>query len=273
VNRLLRRPERRATDALVPLESLPPGSGFALEIGLPGHLDKVRYRAFARRAPRENEIELRIRSAGLNFKDVLKVLGLLDKTALDGTHYGDTLGMEACAVVTAVGPGVTGYRVGDEIVTLVAGCLASHLTVRTDQLLAVPRPSRMTAAEGATVPIAFMTAWYGLTEAARLRRGETVLIHAGAGGVGMAAIAVARWIGATIFATAGSREKRELLLGLGVARVWDSRSLEFVDGIREATGGRGVDVVLNSLSGEAMERSFEALAPLGLRPQRELHLA
>ena len=144
-----------------------------------------------------------------------------------------------------------------------AGSLASHLTIRTDQLLSAKRPAGMSAAQGATIPIAFMTAYYGLVEAARLRPGEKVLIHAGAGGVGMAAIAVAKWIGAEIYATAGSAEKRDLLLSLGVSRVWSSRTLEFVDGIREATAGRGVDVVLNSLSGEAMERSFEALAPLG----------
>jgi NADPH:quinone reductase-like Zn-dependent oxidoreductase/acyl carrier protein len=263
VHRLMRRPELRGKDELVPLANLGREAAFSLEIAVPGSLEKVRYREVPRVAPGENEIELRIRSVGLNFKDVLKVLGFLSKTALDGTHYGKSLGMEASAVVTAVGPGVTGYKVGDEIITLVAGCFGSHVTVRTDQLLSVPRPKTMSAPEASTIPIAFMTAYYGLTEAARLQAGETVLIHAAAGGVGMAAIQVAKWIGAKIFATAGSQEKRDRLLELGVERVWDSRSLEFVDGIREATDGRGVDVVLNSLSGEAMERSFEALAPLG----------
>jgi acyl transferase domain-containing protein/NADPH:quinone reductase-like Zn-dependent oxidoreductase/acyl carrier protein len=263
VHRLQRRGEQRDAQATVPLATLASGTAYRLEIGASGSLEQLRYAEFERRAPGENEIELKIRSTGLNFKDVLKVLGLMPKSAFEGTHYGGSLGMEASAVVTAVGPGVTGYAVGDEIVTLVAGCLASHVLVKTDQLLSLPRPTGLTAAQGATIPIAFMTALYGLVEAARLRRGETVLIHAGAGGVGMAAIAVAKWIGATIFATAGTPEKRDLLLSLGVSRVWSSRTLEFVDGIREATNGRGVDVVLNSLSGEAMERSFEALAPLG----------
>ena len=263
VHRLMRRPERRAAEQLARVAELGRDPSYRLEIPAPGHLDKVRYAEVPRRPPGQDEIELRIRAVGLNFKDVLKVLGLLDRSALAGTHYGQTLGMEASAVVTAIGPGVTGYAVGDEIITLVAGCLASHVTIRTDQLLSLPRPAHISPAEGATVPIAFMTAYYALTEAARLRRGETVLIHAAAGGVGMAAIQVARWLGATIYATAGSPEKRAMLLGLGVAQVWDSRSLEFVDGLREATGGRGVNVVLNSLSGEAMERSFDALAPLG----------
>ncbi len=263
VHRLRRRPEPRSGDDLVAIKDLEHDPAYALEITVPGSLEKVRYQELPRRAPVENEIELRIRAVGLNFKDVLKVLGLLSKQDLVGTHCGQTLGMEASAVVTAVGPGVTGFAVGDELITLVAGCLGSHITVRTDQLLALPRPSTISPTEAATIPVTFMTAYYALNEAARLRRGETVLIHAGAGGVGMAAIQVARWLGATIFATAGSPEKRALLLDLGVAQVWDSRSLEFVDGIREATQGRGVDVVLNSLSGEAMERSFEALAPLG----------
>ena len=263
VQRLARRAENRGDDVLVPLAGLGRKAAYGLVVPVPGRLDRVRYAEQPRTAPKENEIELHIRAVGLNFKDVLKVLGVLSKESLAGTHYGMTLGMEAAAVVTAVGPGVTGYRVGDEIITLVAGCLASHVTVRIDQLVSVPRPAALSPGDAATIPIAFMTAYYGLQEAARLRRGETVLIHAAAGGVGMAAIQVARWIGARIFATAGSAEKREQLLALGVERVWDSRSLEFVDGVREATGGRGVDVVLNSLSGEAMERSFDALAPLG----------
>ncbi len=263
VHRLRRRPERRSGDDLVAVANLDRDPAYALEITVPGSLEKLRYRELPRRAPGVQEVELRIRAVGLNFKDVLKVLGLLSKQDLAGTHCGQTLGMEASAVVTAVGPGVTGFKVGDELIALVAGCLGSHITVRTDQLLALPRPSTMSAPEAATIPVTFMTAYYALHEAARLRRGETVLIHAGAGGVGMAAIQVARWLGATIFATAGSPEKRAMLLDLGVARVWDSRSLEFVDGVREATQGRGVDVVLNSLSGEAMERSFDALAPLG----------
>jgi acyl transferase domain-containing protein/NAD(P)-dependent dehydrogenase (short-subunit alcohol dehydrogenase family)/acyl carrier protein len=263
VHRLMRRSEPRAAETLVPLTELGREAAYRLEIGVTGSLEKVRYAEVPRRAPGENEIELRIQAVGLNFKDVLKVLGMLSESTLEGTHYGSALGMEASAMVVAVGPGVTEYSVGDEIVALVAGSLASHLTIRTDQLLSAKRPAGMSAAQGATIPIAFMTAYYGLVEAARLRPGEKVLIHAGAGGVGMAAIAVAKWIGAEIYATAGSAEKRDLLLSLGVSRVWSSRTLEFVDGIREATAGRGVDVVLNSLSGEAMERSFEALAPLG----------
>ena len=263
VHRLVRRSESTGRDTLLPVADLDHEPAYRLEIPVPGSIDKVRYREVPRRAPGPNEVELAIRSVGLNFKDVLKVLGVLTKATLDGTYCGETLGMECTAVVTAIGPDVTAYAVGDEVVAMIAGCLGSHVTIDLDRLRAVPRTSGISAQDAATVPVAFMTAYYGLVEAARLRKGETILIHAGAGGVGMAAIQVARWIGATIFATASSPEKRDLLISLGVSRVWDSRSLAFVEGVLEATDGRGVDVVLNSLSGEAMERSFEALAPLG----------
>jgi hypothetical protein len=148
VHRLHRRTEKRAADATVPLATLEAGTAYRLEVGASGSLEKVRFAEFARRAPGENEIELKIRATGLNFKDVLKVLGVMPKIAFEDTHYGGSLGMEASAVVTAVGPGVTGYAVGDEIITLVAGCLASHVLVKTDQLLALPRPAGMSAAEG-----------------------------------------------------------------------------------------------------------------------------
>ena len=143
VHRLRRRPEARGTGDLVAVDGLGYDPAYSLDIAVPGSLEKVRYKEWSRRLPGENEVELRIRAVGLNFKDVLKVLGLLSKQDLEGTHCGQTLGMEAAAVVTAVGPRVTGYKVGDELITLMAGCLGSHVTVRTDQLLSLPRPSHI----------------------------------------------------------------------------------------------------------------------------------
>ena len=109
----------------------------------------------------------------------------------------------------------------------------------------------------------FLTAYYALAEVARLRRGERVLIHSAAGGVGLAAVQVAQWLGAEIFATAGNDEKRDFLRGLGVRHVMDSRSVQFANDIRALTGGQGVDVVLNALDGEALRKSFALLAPYG----------
>jgi phthiocerol/phenolphthiocerol synthesis type-I polyketide synthase C len=112
------------------------------------------------------------------------------------------------------------------------------------------------------VPVAFLTAYYGLVSCARMRRGEWVLVHGGAGGVGLAALQIAKLKGARVIATAGSREKRALVKALGAEHVLDSRSLAFVDEVRAITGD-GVDIVLNSLFGEAMERSLNALRPFG----------
>ena len=127
----------------------------------------------------------------------------------------------------------------------------------------MPMPEGMDFAAGATVPVAFLTVAYALGHLARLGRGETVLVHGGAGGVGLAAIQYALARGAVVYATAGSDAKRALLRRLGVDAVLDSRSLDFADEVLRLTGGAGVDVVLNSLSGEAMERSLGLLRPFG----------
>jgi NADPH:quinone reductase-like Zn-dependent oxidoreductase/acyl carrier protein len=135
--------------------------------------------------------------------------------------------------------------------------------VRTTAEAIAHKPERLTFEEAATVPTTFFTAYYALCELARLRRGERVLVHGAAGGVGIAAIQLARHLGAEVFATAGSREKREFVRLLGADHVFDSRSLAFADEIRERTQGAGVDIVLNSLAGEAMVRSIDTLRPFG----------
>ena len=152
-------------------------------------------------------------------------------------------------------------RVGDLVMCVATGAFAS--TVVTDAALAVRVPASLTPEAAATVPIAFLTARYALAELAKLSPGQRVLIHAGAGGVGMAAIQVARRAGAEIFATAGSPHKRQLLASLGVAHVMDSRSVGFADELMARTGGEGVDVVLNSLAGEFIPKSLGVLRPGG----------
>ena len=122
----------------------------------------------------------------------------------------------------------------------------------------------MNAEDAAGLPVAFLTAYYGLHRLARLRRGERVLIHAAAGGVGLAAVQLVQRQGAEVFATAGSPAKRELLRKMGVQHVMDSRSLAFADQILEATNGEGVHVVLNSLAGDFIPASIRTLAAGGL---------
>ncbi len=264
VARLHRKPDLLKRDETpVPATILGHDPCFRLDTGAGGSFDRLRLVETARRAPAAGEVELAVLSAALNFKDVLKVLGVLPKKAYENTFFGTTLGMEAAAVVTAVGEGVTRFAVGQRVVAALPDCLASHVTIAEDRLFALDLSADVSGAEGRDHPVAFMTAYYALHELARLRRGERVLIHAATGGVGLAAIQIARWIGAEIHATAGSPAKREHLRALGVTHVHDSRSLAFAEEIRAATGGRGVDVVLNSLSGETFQATLGLLAPFG----------
>ena len=177
-----------------------------------------------------------------------------------GMYPGDPgpLGGECAGRVVAVGPGVSHLRPGDEVLAVAGGSFASQVIAKA--AFVQPRPPGMSAEEGAAFPIAYLTAEFCLGHLARMRAGERVLIHAAAGGVGMAAVRLAQRAGAEVFATAGSPRKRELLRSMGVAHVMDSRTTAFAEAILAETSGAGVDIVLNSLSGDQIEASFKALA-------------
>ena len=232
-----------------------------LALGQQGSIDSLEWRVEDRGAPAEGEIEIEVVAAGLNFRDIMWAQGLLPEEALEDGFAGPTLGMECSGVVVRTGPGCARFREGDRVIAFAPSCFATHVCVHENAVAPLPEGVDLTAA--ATIPTTFLTAWYGLVELAHLARGETVLIHGGAGGVGLAALQIAAARGAQVIATAGSPAKRELLRQLGAAHVFDSRSLSFADDVMQATGGRGVDVVLNSLFGEAMERSIEVLKPFG----------
>jgi NADPH:quinone reductase-like Zn-dependent oxidoreductase/acyl carrier protein len=220
-----------------------------LEIVDRGTASGVAVRPCRRQAPGAGEVEIEVRAAGLNFRDVLNVMGLRDDEG--------PLGGEGAGIVTAVGEGVTDLRAGDEVVAITRGGLGSHAIALPG--LALKKPRAVDFATAAASPFAFLTARYALEVIGRMKRGERVLIHAAAGGVGMAAVELARRAGLEIFATAGSPAKREYLQSLGIERVYDSRSLAFADEIRLATDGEGVDLVLNSLTGGAIEASLGLL--------------
>lgn len=205
----------------------------------------------ARRAPGAGEVEIAVEATGLNFKDVLNALGM---------YPGDPgpLGGECAGVVERVGEGVFHVKPGDRVMAVAAGSFASHVIARAT--LVQPLPDTMPFEEGAAFPIAYLTAHFCLEHVARVRAGDRVLVHAAAGGVGMAAVLLALRAGAEVFATAGAPWKRELVRALGVTHVFDSRAPAFVDEILRATDGRGVDVVLNSLTGEMLDASFRVLA-------------
>ncbi|MEO0530090.1 MAG: SDR family NAD(P)-dependent oxidoreductase, partial [Planctomycetota bacterium] len=222
-----------------------------------GSFDGLAYEPTDRVAPGEGQVEIEVHATGLNFSDVLKALGLYPGIR-------DTvvpLGIEASGVVTAVGQGVAHLKVGDEAMGVLPYAFASHAT--TAAYAMVLKPTGISHEEAATIPIVFLTAHHALVRLAQLDAGERVLIHAAAGGVGLAALQIAQHLGAEVFATAGSDEKRDLLRSLGVRHVMDSRSLDFVNEVREATDGEGVDVVLNSLPGEAIDASLGLLRAYG----------
>lgn len=231
-----------------------------LEIGQQGSFDSLKWAPSIRRAPDPDEVEIEIRAAGLNFRDVMWAQGLLPEEALEDGFAGATLGMECAGVVCRAGA-ASGRKAGEEVIAFGPACFATHATIPARAV--APLPAGTSFDTAAAVPTIFITAQYGLVELANLRSDETVLIHGGAGGVGLAAIQIARRIGARIIATAGSPAKRRLLRALGADAVFDSRSLAFADQVMAATGGEGVDVVLNSLFGEAMERSLGCLRPFG----------
>lgn len=232
-----------------------------LEVGQIGLLDSLAWRRVGRPELKPQDIEIEVAAAGLNFRDVMWSLGLLPEEALENGFTGPTIGMECAGVVVATGSGVTAFKPGDRVVAFAANAFASHVTVGARMAAKIPDDVPFESA--ATLPVAFLTAYYALVRLAQLRGGETVLIHGGAGGVGLAALQIAKLRGAIVIVTAGNADRRALLRSLGADHVLDSRSLAFVDEVRAITQDAGVDVVLNSLAGEAMIRSIDCLKPFG----------
>lgn len=240
-------------------ESLAPPAGapaWRLDTETPGSLDSLRLlpAAEARRPLAAGEVRIALRAAGLNFRDVLITLGMYPG--------GARIGAEGAGVVLETGPGVTALAPGDRVMGLVQGTLGPVAV--TDHRLLTPVPAGWSFAQAATVPVAFLTAYHGLYDLAGLRPGESLLVHAATGGVGQAAVQLARHGGSQVFGTA-SPGKWETLReqGLTRERIASTRTLDFEEGFRRATGGRGVDVVLNSLAREFTDASLRLLAPGG----------
>ncbi|MDI3284904.1 type I polyketide synthase [Polyangium sp. 15x6] len=237
------------------------GRPYRLEITEPGVLERLCLRRMERRPPGPGEVEIEVEAAGLNFLDVLLALGVLPDDVAGSSKRGPRLGGECAGRIVALGEGVQDLTIGQEVIALATSAMSTHVTA--SRLLVAPKPAGFSWEAAAALPIVSLTAYYSLAHVARLRKGERVLIHAGAGGVGMAAIQWARHVGAEIFATAGSPQKHALLTSLGVHHVMDSRSTSFVNDVERITKGEGVDVVLNSLSGELLEASFGLLRDHG----------
>jgi len=241
--------------------SAPSDARYRLDFHVPGKLRNLLWIAQDEHPLQENQVEVATRATGLNFRDVMYLMGLLPDEAVEKGFAGASLGLEFSGVVTRVGGKVNTLSPGDAVMGFGGSCFASHVVTRADALERIPEGWTFEAA--ATVPTVFLTVYYALKKLADLQEGERVLIHGAAGGVGIAAIQLARRLGAEVFATAGSDEKRDFVALLGADHVFDSRSLSFADDVLAASGGEGVDVVLNSLAGEAMRRSLDVLKPFG----------
>ncbi|MFE9009471.1 SDR family NAD(P)-dependent oxidoreductase [Streptomyces sp. NPDC007875] len=204
----------------------------------------------------EGEVRLSVRAMGVNFREVLVALDMVP-----GEDRPE--GGEAAGVITEIGPGVTGFSVGDRVMGLVTGAYAGPVAVADHRTLA-PLPVGWTFAQGAAAPVAFLTAYYGLTDLGGVRPGDRVLIHAAAGGVGMAAVQIARHLGAEVFATAHPTKWRDVRAGgVDPSHLASSRTTRFEDDFRPALGGHGIDVVLNSLAGEFIDASLRLTAEGG----------
>jgi acyl transferase domain-containing protein/NADPH:quinone reductase-like Zn-dependent oxidoreductase/acyl carrier protein len=235
--------------------------GYGLSLRDPGMSHRLVWEPQEVRAPEAGEVLVAVRAAALNYRDVMLATGLIPDDQPVPNSAGPALGLEGAGEVVAVGAGVTGFQPGDRVFGSGIGWFSSHVSVRAEQLGHIP--AGMAFTEAATLPAVFLTAQYSLERQARLRPGERVLIHGAAGGVGLAALQYARLSGAAVVATAGTPAKRALLHMLGVKHVLNSRDLRFAEDVKELTGGQGVDVVLNSLSGEAISRGLECLRPGG----------
>ena len=224
-----------------------------LEKPATGVLEDLKLAPMSRRSPEEGEVEIAVHAAGLGFRDIMNALAMRADP--------DPLGSECAGRVVAVGEGVDHLFPGDAVMAVSKGGMSSYVT--TDARFVVPLPDGLGMVEGAALPTAFLTAHYALNHVGKIKSGDWVLIHAAAGGVGMAAVQLALNAGALVVGTAGNEKKRSYLESIGVEHVYDSRSLDFADQIFALTKGRGVDLVLNSLSGEFISKSLSALAPGG----------
>ncbi|KJY41858.1 hypothetical protein VR41_10550, partial [Streptomyces sp. NRRL B-1568] len=244
---------RSTTADGLPVPAHDDASPWRLDFAATGTLDSLYVADFPEAAEplAEGQIRVAIRAAGVNFRDVMNVLGM---------YPGDAgrLGLEAAGVVVETGPGVTRFAVGDRVMGLFSGAFGPLAVV--DNRLVSKMPSHWTFAEAAAAPVVYLTAYYALVDLAALSSGESILIHAAAGGVGMAAIQLARHLGAEVYGTASPGKWDSVKeFGLDADRMANSRTLDFEQRFLDATGGRGMDVVLDSLAREFVDASLRLL--------------
>ena len=242
---------------------VPAGEDTAYRLCLdnPGQVAGLQMKTYEPGTLGPRDVEIEVAAAALNFRDVMVTLGLLPALAYERSALGREVGMEASGTVLGVGTEVRNCRVGDHVAFIRGGSIANRVVV--DEHLVFTKPDHLGMEAAASCLSVYVTAYYALVHLARLRKGQRVLIHSAMGGVGQAAIALARHVGAEIYATAGSQGKRDQLVAMGVRGAFDSHSFDWYDELMAATGGEGVDVVLNSLAGRHVPLCLQALRPAG----------
>ena len=232
-------------------------TSYKLSQSTAGSIENLHFVSEQEPQPAPDEVVLRVRAAGLNFRDVMTALGMLE----DPSRRPPSFGWECVAEVTARGDQVSHVDAGDLVMGMMPAAMAGYVTAKAE--LVVRKPDQLSIEEAATLPVAFLTAYLGLVIRGGMSAGDHVLIHNATGGVGLAALQLAQDAEAEVFATAGSSDKRALLREMGVLHVMDSRSPDFAEEIMETTDGKGMDIVLNTLSGPGMTASLAVLAPHG----------
>jgi NADPH:quinone reductase-like Zn-dependent oxidoreductase/SAM-dependent methyltransferase len=234
-----------------------PDRPLTLDIAVPGLLDTLRF-IDDPTGPMQlppDYVTIDVRAVGLNFRDIMVSMGQL----VDGF-----LGCECSGIVTEIGSEVTHLKVGDRVCAWTMGGYSN--SVKNPAKLVQRIPDNMEFVTAAAIPVVYCTAYYALVDQARIRKGESILIHAAAGGVGQAAIMMAQFYGAEVFVTVGTKQKKEHIMatyGIPESHIFSSRNLSFAEGIKRQTAGKGVDVILNCLSGEALKASWSIIAPFG----------
>ena len=233
---------------------------FTVTMKAPGVIDRLNLYEAPIADLAENEVRIKVAAVGLNFRDVMAVTGLLPEEAETEPAW-QNLGLEVAGEITEVGAKVTDFQVGDRVMGMGRNCLQRYLVLPAAKLVRLY--DELAFEKAVTVPSAFATAYHALHRVGRLAQGERVLVHVATGGVGLAAVQMAKAVGAEIFATAGSDRKRQILRDMGVDHVMNSRSLDYADEIMALTNGKGVDVILNSLPGAHIVKGLDLLAPYG----------
>jgi NADPH:quinone reductase-like Zn-dependent oxidoreductase len=254
-NEMLADQYQTPSPVLLPFKQ--PNRPLKLEIGVPGMLNTLQFvdDLDGTNPLAADQIEIKVVASALNFVDIMIAMGQVPDTML---------GAECSGIVTRIGENITNFKVGDRAMTWGLGYHATN--ARNPGIMFQSVPDDTTFEEAASIPVVYCTSYYAFFDAARLQKGETVLIHSAAGGVGQSAIILAQFIGAEIFATVGSEEKKQLIMsqyGIPDDHIFDSRNLSFGKGIKRMIKGRGVDVVLNSLAGDGLRESWLCLAPYG----------